>query len=254
MKNIVEHLKKMYFNEIYLESMKDYFGDELPEYVYESMKNNEYCDFILETLRSHDIKSLCKKIKQHFGKDNIISFLDINEKDASVQICSYKKIPNDELKALLEFFGYYVTKYFKDDLHNYIISPIYTNNANDLVYAKNHGKLYHFITGENSKEIERTGLRCKKAKYRNFPERIYAYSSCKKLDQISDLMNKIYDVINPIEAKKYGVYIYKIDLSKSKNDTYINFYDDDMMTARDAVYTYNNIPPECISLVKILNL
>lgn len=254
MKNVIDYIKKSYFDEIYLNSIKDYFNDDLPEAVFECIETGNYRDFILENLQSHDIKLLCKKIRQKFGNNNIISFLDINDKNTSMQLASRSTIDMNELKNLLDFFGYYVTKTFKDDSYNnYIISPVYSSDANELVYVKNHGKLYHFTTGENSKEIERTGLRCKSAKYRRFPERIYVYSSCKKLDQIPDLSNKIKSVINPIEAKKHGVYVYRIDLNKAKNDICINFYDDDIMNDKDAVYTYNNIPPECISLVKTLD-
>ena len=58
--------------------------------------------------------------------------------------------------------------------------------------------------------------------------------------------------MNLHEAEKYGIYIYRIDLNKSKNGTYINFYDDDIMHDKDVVYTYNNIPAECMRLVDVL--
>ena len=53
------------------------------------------------------------------------------------------------------------------------------------------------------------------------------------------------------DAEKYGIYIYRIDLNKSKKGTYINFYADDMIDCEDTVYTYNNIPPECLRLIDI---
>jgi hypothetical protein len=107
---------------------------------------------------------------------------------------------------------------------------------------------------KNAKEIERTGLRCKTGEYRFFPKRIYAYSSCKKLEEIPDIYEKISTVVNPIDAKKYGIYVYRIDLSKSDIGKCINFYTDDMMDDKDAVYTYSNIPPECIKLVDIITV
>lgn len=252
MKNIVQHIKKSYYDNIYLSSMKDYFGEYLPNSVYESINNEDYEDHILENLKSHDIKLLCKKIKETFEKDNMISILDVNNKNTSVEIVSYKELDKDTLKRLLDFFGYYVTKSFKEDTYHYIISPVYTNNANNLVYVKNHGKLYHFSTGKFAKEIEKTGLRCRSAKYRNYPERIYVYASCKNLEQIPNLYDKANLVINPFDAKKYGIYVYRIDLNDATNDTYINFYEDDTMNEKDTVYTYNSIPVECIKLVKIL--
>ena len=59
-------------------------------------------------------------------------------------------------------------------------------------------------------------------------------------------------VINPFDAKKYGVYIYHIDLNKLTKDNYINFYSDDLMRDKSAVYTYNTIPANCIKLIKKL--
>ena len=243
-------------DKFYLESMKEYFGDDIPNGVYEAMQSGDYTDFILENLKSHDIDFLCKKIKEKFGKnDPALEFLYINnDKETSLKMESYKELDNDELKNLLDYFGYYITKdWFEDNKYHYIICPIYASGANDLVYTKNHGKLYCFITGENARDIETTGLRSKSGEDRYFPERIYAYVSCKNLNKIPDIYDKITKFVDLNEAKKYGIYIYRIDLQKSKNGTYINFYNDDIVHDKDVVYTYNNIPAECMRLVDVLN-
>ena len=243
-------------DKFYLESMKEYFGDDVPNGVYEAMHSGDYTDFILENLKSHDINLLCKKIWEMFGKDNpTLEFLYINnDKETSLKMESYKELDNDELKNLLDFFGYYITDCGKDDnRYYYSISPIYASDANDLVHVKNYGKLYYFSTGENARDIEATGLRSKSGEDRYFPERIYAYASCKNLNKIPDIYDKMTKFVDPNEAKKYGIYIYRIDLQKSKNDTYINFYSDDIMHDKDVVYTYNNIPAECMRLVNVLN-
>lgn len=243
-------------DKFYLESMKEYFGDDIPNAVYEAMQSGDYTDFILENLKTHDIDLLCKNIKEKFGKDNpTLEFLYINnDKETSLKMESYKELDNDELKNLLDYFGYYITDCGKDDnRYNYSISPIYASDANDLVHVKNYGKLYYFSTGENARDIEATGLRSKSGEDRYFPERIYAYASCKNLNKIPDIYDKMTKFVDPNEAKKYGIYIYRIDLQKSKNDTYINFYSDDIMHDKDVVYTYNNIPAECMRLVDVLN-
>ena len=243
-------------DKFYLESMKEYFGDDVPNGVYEAMQSGDYTDFILENLKSHDINLLCKKIWDMFGKDcPTLEFLPMNHKNTSFQIVSYEELDVDKLKNLLEFLGYYITTSGQDEddgEYHYIVSPTYPTNANDLVYIKNHGKLYCFITGENARDIEETGLRCKSGEDRYFPERIYAYASCKNLNKIPDIYDKITKFVDPNEVKKYGIYIYRIDLQKSKNDTYINFYSDDIMHDKDVVYTYNNIPAECMRLVDVL--
>ena len=238
-------------DKFYLESMKEYFGDDIPNGVYEAMQSGDYTDFILENLKSHDIDFLCKKIKEKFGKnDPTLEFVDVNDKGSSFGMISQTKFDNDELKNLLDYFGYYITKdWFEDNKYHYIICPIYASGAND----QNHGKLYYFSTGGNARDIEETGLRCKSAECRNYPKRIYAYASDKNLNKIPDLFDKISLVVNLHEAEKYGIYIYRIDLNKSKNGTYINFYNDDIVHDKDVVYTYNNIPAECMRLVDVLN-
>jgi hypothetical protein len=166
--------------------MKDYFGDDVPNCVYEAIESGNHIDYIFEDLKTREI------------------------------------------------------------------IPINASDANDLVYVKNYGKLYYFSTGENAKVIEKTGLGCKSGECGCFPERIYAYASCKKLNKIPGIYDKIKSFVDPFEAEKYGIYIYRIDLEKSKKGTYINFYSDDMMDCEDAVYTYNNIPPECLRLIDII--
>ena len=241
-------------DKFYLESMKEYFGDDIPNGVYEAMQSGDYTDFILENLKSHDINLLCRKIKEKFGKnDPTLDFVDVNDKGSSFGMLSQTKFDDDELKNLLDYFGYYITDCGKDDnRYNYSISPIYASDANDLVYVKNHGKLYHFCTGENANEIEKTGLRSKSGECGCLPERIYAYASCKNLNKIPDIYDKITKLVDSVEAEKYGIYIYRIDLNKSKNGTYINFYNDDIVHDKDVVYTYNNIPAECMRLVDVL--
>ena len=178
--------KREYYDNIYLESMKDYFGDDVPNCVYEAIESGKHIDYILEDLKTREI------------------------------------------------------------------IPINASDANDLVYVKNYGKLYYFCTGKNAKVIEKTGLRCKSGECGCLPERIYAYASCKNLNKIPDIYDKITKLVDSVDAEKYGIYIYRIDLNKSKKDTYINFYADDMMDCEDAVYTYNNIPAECMRLVDVL--
>ena len=106
-----------------------------------------------------------------------------------------------------------------------------------------------FTTGEYVKEIENKGLRCKSSKYRNYPERIYLYASDKPLNKIPDIDKFIKTVTNPFDRQIYGLYVYRIDLSKMTSKTHINFYTDDCMNEEEAVYTYNNIPPECITRI-----
>lgn len=81
----VKDCKRLYEIECYSNSMKDFFGDILPDKVLESMYNEEYKDFILESLTSHDPKKLKEKIESEFTIK--VSFT--NKKEQSLDIFKY---------------------------------------------------------------------------------------------------------------------------------------------------------------------
>lgn len=237
--------------ECYLNSMMDFFGDDLPEEFKESLINLEYKDYILESLTSHDAELLKNKLYAEFKDIERIEFL--TDKQQSIWIISKTDLTNDsKFNSMLEIFGYYVTvNTTNGDLFSIAICPRYAKDAHDIVYKQNHGKLYHFTAGRYVSEIETKGLRCKKSSYRDFPERVYLYASDKRLDKIPDIGEFIKTVVNPFDIKRYGLTVYRIDMNKLKSKTYVNFYTDDYMDEEEAVYTYNNIPAECITKVDI---
>ena len=237
--------------ECYLNSMMDFFGDDLPEEFKESLINLEYKDYILESLTSHDVELLKNKLQTEFTYIDRIEFL--TDKEQSIWVLSKIDITQDpKFKSMIEVFGYYVTlKRHAGDLFSIEICPRYAKDAYDIVYKQNHGKLYHFTAGRYVGEIETKGLRCKKSSYRDFPERVYLYASDKHLDKIPDIGEFIKTVVNPFDTKRYGLTVYRIDMNKLKSKTYVNFYTDDYMDEEAAVYTYNNIPAECITKIDI---
>lgn len=240
-----------YHQECYLNSMMDFFGDDLPEGFEESLINLEYKDYILESLTSHDAELLKNKLCAEFKDIERIEFL--TDKQQSIWIISKTDLTNDsKFNSMLEIFGYYVTvNRTNGDLFSIAICPRYAKDAYDMVYKQNHGKLYHFTAGRYVGEIETKGLRCKKSSYRDFPERVYLYASDKRLDKIPDIGEFIKTVVNPVDIKRYGLTVYRIDMNKLKSKTYVNFYTDDYMDEEEAVYTYNNIPAECITKIDV---
>lgn len=240
-----------HYQECYLNSMMDFFGDDLPEGFEESLINLEYKDYILESLTSHDAELLKNKLHAEFKDIERIEFL--TDKEQSIWIISKTDLTNDsKFNSMLEIFGYYVTaNRTNGDLFSIAICPRYAKDAYDMVYKQNHGKLYHFTAGKYVGEIETKGLRCKKSSYRDFPERVYLYASDKHLDKIPDIGEFIKTVVNPFDIKRYGLTVYRIDMNKLKSNTYINFYTDDYMDEEAAVYTYNNIPAECITKIDV---
>ena len=239
-----------HYQECYLNSMMDFFGDDLPERFKESLINLEYKDYILESLTSHDAELLKNKLCAEFKDIERIEFL--TDKQQSIWIISKTDLTNDsKFNSILEIFGYYITvNRTNGDLFSIAICPRYAKDAYDIV-SKNHGKLYHFTAGRYVGEIETNGLRCKKSSYRDFPERVYLYASDKHLDKIPDIGEFIKTVVNPFDIKRYGLTVYRIDMNKLKSNTYINFYTDDYMDEEAAVYTYNNIPAECITKIDV---
>ena len=240
-----------HYQECYLNSMMDFFGDDLPEGFEESLINLEYKDYILESLTSHDAELLKNKLHAEFKDIERIEFL--TDKEQSIWIISKTDLTNDsKFNSMLEIFGYYVTaNRTNGDLFSIAICPRYAKDAYDMVYKQNHGKLYHFTAGKYVGEIETKGLRCKKSSYRDFPERVYLYASDKHLDKIPDIGEFIKTVVNPFDIKRYGLTVYRIDMNKLKSNTYINFYTDDYMDEEAAVYSYNNIPAECITKIDV---
>ena len=240
-----------HYQECYLNSMMDFFGDDLPEGFEESLINLEYKDYILESLTSHDAELLKNKLHAEFKDIERIEFL--TDKEQSIWIISKTDLTNDsKFNSMLEIFGYYVTaNRTNGDLFSIAICPRYAKDAYDMVYKQNHGKLYHFTAGKYVGEIETKGLICKKSSYRDFPERVYLYASDKHLDKIPDIGEFIKTVVNPFDIKRYGLTVYRIDMNKLKSNTYINFYTDDYMDEEAAVYTYNNIPAECITKIDV---
>jgi hypothetical protein len=248
----VYELKRQYERDCYLESMRSYFGDDLPMYVIESALNDEYKDFILESLTTHDINLFTKKLITYFSDKCELDPISINDKGETIVVIAKDDITKDtQFDILLQVFGYYVTsKSFANDKYFVTICPNFAKDVNKMVYKSNHGKLYHFTSNKFADEIERSGLRCKSSKYRNFPERIYLYSSDKPLDKIPNINEFIKKVTNSFDRKHYGLFVYKIDLSKLSTQQLINFYSDDYMKEKEVVYTYNNIPSECITKIE----
>lgn len=257
---ILEKFKDSSKSELYeneYESLLDLFNNEIPEEYIEKIKNGKFNDFIIENLKTHDAKKLQDKIKKEFDNKYVFHFEEVLNYDnegkekydnKSFYIITREEIINKmskdkDLENLIKFYGYYISK-AKDDY--ILVCPLYAEYANDLVYKKNHGILYHFTTSNNNESILKNGLRCRQGTYRKFPERIYLYSKYKLDNNIKEFINKVTDTF---KKEKYGISIFKINLNKIGKD--ISFYTDDYMDEEEAVYTYTNIPSECISKIKL---
>ena len=259
MKSLKEYCKFDRIKDLYIEDIKEYFDNNIPDYLYNKLNTNNYItDYILENLKSHNTKQLQDKISDKFsGKYSDIEFQKLTDtkEDYKVKgflIYSENNIDNlyndKEFKNLILFYGYYITD--KTDTH-LVIVPTYPENVSEYVYKENKGILYHFTSNKYADEILNTGLRIKKSRYREYPERIYLYScGYKKIKDIPDINDFINSVVNPYNIKRYGLSVYKVNLNKIEESN-IEFYTDEYMNNKEAVFIYNNIPKECITKINI---
>ena len=64
---------------------------------------------------------------------------------------------------------------------------------------------------------------------------------------------KIYIKNNKLKAEREGgIAIIRVDLNKCYNDV-MRFYKDTSMKEDEAVFTYNNIPPKCLTKLNKIN-
>ena len=268
MKDIKEYLLEPYKNhskkriyEWFIEDLQEYYNNDIPEDVMERIHNGELFDYVLENLQTHDVKKLQYKIKKYFGDKYKFEFEPVlGDEDEGKEKNSKKSFyihgrtlaieqmyEDEDLNNLVKFYGYYIPKDHRPMSSYLMISPLYAESANDLVYKSCHGKLYHFTTKDHEESILKNGLRCKEGTYRDFPKRIYCYASSRGVGPKAKAF--INEVVNDFDRKDYGLTVLKIDLNKvGKN---IDFYTDDYMEEKEAVYTYTNIPKECITKVDV---
>lgn len=125
---------------------------------------------------------------------------------------------------------------------------MYSKDRSKYVFSNCEGICYHVTTQERAEKIMRTGLRMKRSSYREFPSRIYLYATPKlsllKDKNIKDFANKI---VNKLKAKREGsIAIIRVNLNRCYNEV-MRFYKDTSMKEDEAVFTYNPIPPECLT-------
>lgn len=237
---------------------------------------NEYNKYIIENLKSYNVSKVINKIKEYIKTDINFEY-DNADKKENFNIIINKKIYNkykDKINNILSFYNYYITttdpSYFNVKLY---VEPLYSESADDFVYNKCNGILYHFVIpnikfsykngvssftaadiSKKSASIEKSGLRIKSSKYRYFPEKIFCF--CDKetnLLKVNDNLLK-YFLLCIYNNKKENIKkaldnlnIFKIDLNKISHFK-PNFYNDSgMILPHNCVYTFTNIPVSCLT-------
>lgn len=225
----------------YKNVLLEYFGEFDKEVCLEE-------DYILDNLNTHDAEKLKSKILE-ISKVEFEDYSSGKIKSFSV-LCASKEeainlVENEKFKNLIEFFNYFVSE-IKDN--RIFIEPVYSEDISKYVFNDCKGICYHIITNERAEKIMRTGLRIKRSYYRKFPSRIYLYST-PKLSLLNDknIKDFVYKIVNKLKAEREGgIAVIRVNLNKCYNDV-MRFYKDTSMKEDEAVFTYNNIPAECLT-------
>lgn len=155
--DIVNRLRKAHYDELYLNSMKDYF-DVLPKCVYESIEDESYIDYIYEDIHNKDesiYDAYLNVYTENYGKLYYFSDIKLDEKSdlkcVSVggekqpiyMISSCKNLNKIDPSAL----NNYITKIFNDTPKNIYVyritlqkdtyTKLYSTDNSDLVYTYN---------------------------------------------------------------------------------------------------------------------
>lgn len=232
----------------WLRKLEDYYGELITEQVYEKFNNNPDKDYILENLQTHDHTLLKQQILKRYSQ-YIIDIFELSSKpnkEATIVISTYTPITfagTLNFKNLLEFYGYFIAGYEKQNGCTYIyIEPVYPINYNNYVNYNCHGIVYHITEKSNVQSVLKSGLRIRNSKYkgdyRNFPARIYLCASPKFND--FEMLKSVADKV--IDGGWKNAAILKINVRNAK----INFYKDEIMKDDCSFFTYHNIPPEWI--------
>lgn len=275
MKTIKEYIDKWQpsykiSNEYLYEELKDFFIDIPNDYIKLYENNCLYkigFDYINENLKTHDYKKLqnqllreydkyIEEFKDYEGSDNIKSFYIIlkNQKPKynletskfdnpllSVKNVEKNKNEVEKFFNILRFFNYQYSNWkFVDNKYALYIEPIYSDDASEY-FDKCHRQAYHFTYKKNVESILKNGLRLRRGNYRDFPERIYLWTTDKKQDindNNKELLNFIHKIFGDDHLFLKNIGIIKVDLYH----TNFPVYKDTAMKDKEAIFVYNNIP------------
>lgn len=235
-----------------------YPNKDCPDWIIEQSKNSNF-DVVLEMLNSHDYEKLKKVLMKEFSQ-YIVAVQKSENKSTSKEskvaklliICkdeeSEEKLKNDDkFNTILNFFNYFYSETKNMGYPIMHIEPIYAEKIR-MTSERNHRIAYHVTTKDNLDSILKKGLKCKEAKYREYPSRIYLISPYKATaDETKKIIKKV------IDDKWYaeGEYVVlKVNLNRINDSFYT-----DVSTTRSReveykgqayIYTYQDIPSKYI--------
>ena len=250
--------------------LNDYYFEGIPESVISDFKYNPTANYIFENLKTHDADKLIAALRKiykdfeihdvldHAGEHRFL-ILDVIGNDF------YHIYNSERFDNIISFYGYSKSKINRSSYGYKIeLEPIYADRdeANDLVYNKCNGILYHITNEEGYKSIMETGFRIngvntdpkleRRPKYRDYPNRTYFLAIPGNVKNIIHSSAMEMAIVNYFKCDLYHdkIYILKVRVSGMN----IDFYRDSVSISIDgsaspAVYCYCNIPPQFIELI-----
>ena len=250
--------------------LNDYYFEGIPESIISDFKYNPTANYIFENLNTHDADKLIAALRKiykdfeihdvldHAGEQRFL-ILDVIGNDF------YHIYNSERFDNIISFYGYSKSKIDRSSYGYRIeLEPIYADRdeANDFVYNKCNGILYHITNEEGYKSIMETGFRIncvntdpkleRRPKYRDYPNRTYFLAIPGNVKNIIHSSAMEMAIVNYFKGDLYHekIYILKVRVTGMN----IDFYRDSVSISIDgsaspAVYCYCNIPPQFIELI-----
>ena len=250
--------------------LNDYYYEGIPESVISDFKYNPTANYIFENLNTHDADKLIAALRKKYSDFEIYDVLDHDGEHRYLILDVigdnfYPIYNSNEFDNIISFYGYSKSKIDRS-FYGYRIDlePIHADRdeANDIVYNKCNGIIYHITNEEGYKNIMKNGFRIngvdtdskveRRPKYRDFPNRTYFLAIPGNVKQILHSRDMEMSIMSYFKGDvfKDKIYILKVRVTGMN----IDFYRDSVSISIDgsespAVYCYCNIPPQFIELI-----
>ena len=250
--------------------LNDYYFEGIPYSVISDFKYNPTANYIFENLNTHDADKLIVSLRKKYSDFEIHDVLDHagDHRYLVLDIIGdnfYPLYNSNDFDNIISFYGYSKSKVdCVRDRCRIELEPIYADRdeANDLVYNKCNGILYHITNEEGYKSIMETGFRIngvntdpkleRRPKYRDYPNRTYFLAIPGNVKQVLHSSEMEMSIMSYFKGNvfKDKIYILKVYVGGMN----IDFYRDSVSISIDgsaspAVYCYCNIPPQFIELI-----
>lgn len=234
------------------ESMNDYLykhNDILWQPEIESLykdyrrKQNKLYEGLIKT---YPVESTLNKLRNlGFEADKLIQ-----DNNNTTIIVRYHPYDHSKIKKIMDVYGWYEQCLYNISNKKWIyFLPKFGLEATSNVYS-GEMKIYHITNDYYIDKILKNGLqpRSHSKIEKDQPNRIYFFE--KDPYRYTDFIKHLYSRMrNHKNSEIENIYVLEIDLSKCEDKL---FYYDNL--ASNAVYTHENIPPQCISIKHKINV